>query len=285
MQVNVRSSTPRTEATAVEYPQQHRHQVPQAPSSTAPSAFLPPYSQPQPNSWVSPAMSQGIQGPLGPPPAPLLPSNVAPPSQAPPPSARVDEWDSTFLNTLGQNDHKQLRDLLTRTPPDVVLPVGQTSPLSQTVILALIHRVRCCQLHASRSRSCSNPGSSSQLGLSLTELSPADDAFKTTLWWLQRSAYSLNPNDNVIGETAYRRSNSLPESSTRSPFHSAVHWSCLADRSEHTQHHCPASERPPRWAFSCRDVQHGGSDPADSVQLDDLRTANPGAFERIPLPI
>jgi len=44
------------------------------------------------------------------------------------------------------------------------------------VILALIHR----------------------LALSLTELSPADDSFKNSLWWLQRCAYSLRPSDVVI---------------------------------------------------------------------------------------
>ncbi|KAG8865326.1 hypothetical protein FRB96_000216 [Tulasnella sp. 330] len=183
---SARSATPRTETTAVEYPQQHHRQ---APVTTAPStsSFLPSYSQPQQGSWGNPTMNtQPVQSPLG----PLLPpptmASAAPPTQAPAPAPaphraeptphRNEDWDSTFLNTLGQNDHKQIRDLLSRTPPDSVLPVGQVSPLSQTVILALIHR----------------------LALSLTELSPADDAFKTTLWWLQRCAYSLNPNDNVI---------------------------------------------------------------------------------------
>lgn len=146
---SARSATPRTETTAAEYPQQHHRQ---APVTTAPpaSSFLPSYPQPQQGSWGNPAMgSQSIQSPLG----PLLPpptmAAAAPLAQAPPPAShrveptphRNEDWDSTFLGTLGQNDHKQIRDLLSRTPPDSVLPVGQVSPLSQTVILALIHRV------------------------------------------------------------------------------------------------------------------------------------------------
>jgi len=181
VQVNARIPTPRTETAAVDY---HR-QGPASTNSTA-SSFM-PYSQPQlqPQSqvpaqaqqggWVNPGITQSIQAPLGPPPQ-SIPTVVSPPIQAPPAPVRVEDWDSTFLTTLGQNDHKQLRDLLSRSPPDVVLPVSQPSPLSQTVILALIHR----------------------MAISLTELSPADDAFKTTLWWLQRSALSLNPKDNVI---------------------------------------------------------------------------------------
>jgi len=185
-QVNTRSPTPRTETAAVDYSQHHR-QGPGPNNSAPPPSYLSypqpqpqpqPQSQPQPQpqqgGWVNPGITQSIQAPLGPPPQ-AIPNIVSPPIQAPAP-VRVEDWDSTFLNTLGQNDHKQLRDLLSRSPPDVVLPVGQSSPLSQTVILALIHR----------------------MAMSLTELSPADDAFKTTLWWLQRSAYSLNPKDNVI---------------------------------------------------------------------------------------
>ncbi|KAG9015018.1 hypothetical protein FRB94_007090 [Tulasnella sp. JGI-2019a] len=180
---SARSATPRTETTAVEYPQHLR----QAPTTSAPptSSFM-GYTPQQQNSWGHPPMnSQPVQSPLGPllPPPTMAPVPPAPAQSLPPAPQRVEstpqrseDWDSTFLNTLGQNDHKQIRELLSRTPPDSVFPVGQVSPLSQTVILALIHR----------------------LALSLTELSPADDAFKTTLWWLQRCAYSLNPNDNVI---------------------------------------------------------------------------------------
>jgi len=178
-QVNARSSTPRTETTPSEYLQQQHHRQAVVSAASTTSSFMPTYPQPQNNGWNNPSIPS-IQQPLGPPP-PMISSivNVPPAAQAPAPApapVRVEDWDSTFLNTLGQNDQKQIRDLLARSPPDVVLPVGQTSPLSQTVILALIHR----------------------LALSLTELSPADDAFKNTLWWLQRCAYSLKPNNIVI---------------------------------------------------------------------------------------
>lgn len=142
-QVNARASTPRTEPTPSEYlQQQHLRQAGAPPSST--SSYLPTYSQPQNNGWNNSTLPSNVQQPLGPPPMISSIVNVPPPAQpqAPAPApVRVEDWDSTFLGTLGQNDQKQIRDLLSRTPPDVVLPVGQLSPLSQTVILALIHRV------------------------------------------------------------------------------------------------------------------------------------------------
>jgi len=178
-QVNARSSTPRTEPTPSEYLQQQHHRQAAMPTNSSASSFMPTYAQPQNNGWSNNPLPPAIQQPLGPPPSLL--SSMPPPAQAQAPAPapappRVDDWDGTFLGTLGQNDPKAIRDLLARSPPDVVLPVGQTSPLSQTVILALVHR----------------------LALSLVELSPADDAFKNTLWWLQRSAYSLKPSDNII---------------------------------------------------------------------------------------
>jgi len=53
---------------------------------------------------------------------------------------------------------------------------GNPSPLSQAVVLTLIHR----------------------LSSSLAELSPVDESFKAGLWWLQRAAYTLTPKDAVI---------------------------------------------------------------------------------------
>ncbi|KAG8993259.1 hypothetical protein FRB90_000740 [Tulasnella sp. 427] len=154
---------------------QARQQVAPPPPQNTTSSFMSPYSQPPSAGWVNAPMN--VQQPLGPPPS-HHPNNIqqtAPP-QPPPQPARTEDWDDTFLSTLGLHDQQKLRELLHRCPPDVVMPTGQPSPLSQTVILALIHR----------------------LALSLTEVSPADELFKTSLWWLQRSAYALNPNDNVI---------------------------------------------------------------------------------------
>ncbi|KIO26110.1 hypothetical protein M407DRAFT_243825 [Tulasnella calospora MUT 4182] len=176
---NARAGTPsRTkapEATPIgDY--QARQQVAPPPPQNTSSSFMSPYSQPPSAGWINSQMN--VQQPLGPPPS-HHPNNIqqaAPPLPQPQP-ARTEDWDDTFLTTLGLHDQQKLRELLQRCPPDVVMPTGgQPSPLSQTVILALIHR----------------------LALSLTEVSPADELFKASLWWLQRSAYALNPNDNVI---------------------------------------------------------------------------------------
>lgn len=141
---NARAGTPsRTkapEATPIgDY--QARQQVAPPPPQNTSSSFMSPYSQPPSASWVSAPMN--VQQPLGPPPS-HHPNNL--PQTAPPPPppqpARTEDWDDTFLTTLGLHDQQKLRELLHRTPPDVVMPQGQPSPLSQTVILALIHRVR-----------------------------------------------------------------------------------------------------------------------------------------------
>ena len=51
-------------------------------------------------------------------------------------------WDDSYLNVLGTQDTRQLRELLARSNPDVVMPLKGQSPLSQAVILTLVHRVR-----------------------------------------------------------------------------------------------------------------------------------------------
>ena len=51
-------------------------------------------------------------------------------------------WDDTYLNVLGTQDTRQLRELLARSNPDAVMPLKGQSPLSQAVILTLVHRVR-----------------------------------------------------------------------------------------------------------------------------------------------
>lgn len=59
--------------------------------------------------------------------------------QTPP---RQDEWDDTYLAVLGSQDLKQLRELLARSNPEVIMPTNGPGPLSQAVILTLVHRVR-----------------------------------------------------------------------------------------------------------------------------------------------
>ena len=52
-----------------------------------------------------------------------------------------DQWDEVYLGVLHSQDPTKLRDLLSRTNPDVVLPVNGTPLVSQAVILTLVHRV------------------------------------------------------------------------------------------------------------------------------------------------
>lgn len=54
-----------------------------------------------------------------------------------------EDWDDIFLATLQRQDPRQLRDLLARCNPDVVMPAKrELSPIGQAVVLTLIHRVR-----------------------------------------------------------------------------------------------------------------------------------------------
>jgi hypothetical protein len=88
----------------------------------------------------------------------------------------MEDWDETFLSMLASQDPKKLRDLLQRCSPSVIMPTNTPSPLSQAVILTLVHR----------------------LSSSLAELSPVDENFKSGLWWLQRAALTLSTSDPVI---------------------------------------------------------------------------------------
>lgn len=55
-----------------------------------------------------------------------------------------EDWDDIFLATLQSHDPRQLRDLLARCNPDVIMPVKrELTPISQAVVLTLIHRVSC----------------------------------------------------------------------------------------------------------------------------------------------
>ena len=55
--------------------------------------------------------------------------------------SQTEEWDDTYLATLGSQDIRQLRELLARSNPEVVMPLNGNSPLSQAVVLTLVHRV------------------------------------------------------------------------------------------------------------------------------------------------
>ena len=90
--------------------------------------------------------------------------------------AQMEEWDDSYLAVLGTQDLGQLRGLLTRSDPEVVMPLNATPPLSQAVILTLIHR----------------------LAVAVGEAPSVDGTFPSTLWWLQRAASTLDPSDRLI---------------------------------------------------------------------------------------
>ncbi|KAH7914946.1 hypothetical protein BJ138DRAFT_1078241 [Hygrophoropsis aurantiaca] len=135
---------------------QHSSFGPQQPSMHGPW-FSPPIAAPQ------------ASHPIAPPPPPPPPV-----SQRTPPAS--EEWDDTYLGILGTQDSKQLRELLARSNPEIVMPMNGPGPLSQAVILTLLHR----------------------LAAIVGETPPIDEGFKSALWWLHRTATVLNTNDSLI---------------------------------------------------------------------------------------
>ena len=138
-----------------------------------------------------PQQHSGYQQGIPPPPVLHNPqqwfnTNIAAPQAshptAPPPvqshtsPAPAEEWDESYLAVLSTQDLRQLRDLLGRSNPEVIMPVNTTPPLSQAVILTLVHR----------------------LAAALGETPPVDESFNSTLWWLLRAASVLNPSDPLI---------------------------------------------------------------------------------------
>jgi len=99
-----------------------------------------------------------------------------PPVQSHTPPVQTEEWDDSYLSVLATQDLRQLRELLSRSNPEVTMPLNNTPPLSQAVILTLVHR----------------------LAGALGETPPVDESFKSTLWWLQRASSVLNASDPLI---------------------------------------------------------------------------------------
>lgn len=135
-------------------------------STNYPSSFQQPPSSLH-NQWYGPGLPTS---------QPPVQSSTAQTVVQQPPAPRKDEWDDTYLAVLGTQDLKQLRELLARSNPEVIMPSSGTGPLSQAVILTLVHR----------------------LAAAIGETSPVDESFKASLWWLQRAAQTLNTNDPLI---------------------------------------------------------------------------------------
>ncbi|KAJ7090254.1 hypothetical protein B0H15DRAFT_255005 [Mycena belliarum] len=92
------------------------------------------------------------------------------------PPIKPDQWDEIYLGVLHTQDLSKLRDLLARTNPELILPLNGPALVSQAVVLTLVHR----------------------LSAVISETPPNDESFKNALWWLQRSAALLRPEDKLI---------------------------------------------------------------------------------------
>ncbi|SRR6266404_2696408 len=139
-------------AGAFQQPQVRGSPVP----STAPNPMV-PFSQQQPFRHPAPIVNVPqmygsppqqplqpvIQGPWFPSgiPAPQASHPALPPPTQQTPPAPSEEWDDTYLAVLGTQDIRQLRELLARSNPEVIMPLKGSPPLSQAVILTLVHRV------------------------------------------------------------------------------------------------------------------------------------------------
>ena len=115
------------------------------PSSYQPHAYQQPPPQPQQpppmhGPWFGPNIAAPqASHPTAPPPLP----QQQPMSRATPPaSGQPEEWDDAYLAVLGSQDTRQLRELLARSNPEIIMPLNGPSPLSQAVMLTLVHRVR-----------------------------------------------------------------------------------------------------------------------------------------------
>jgi len=141
------------------------------PPTNVPQMYGPP---PQP-----PTQQSTMQGAWFPPSIPAPQAShpaLPPPTQQTPPAPAEETWDDSYLNVLATQDTRQLRELLARSNPEVVMPLKGQPPLSQAVILTLVHR----------------------LAGAIGESAPVDESFKSSMWWLQRAATVLNTNDPLI---------------------------------------------------------------------------------------
>ncbi|KAJ7093204.1 hypothetical protein C8R44DRAFT_815841 [Mycena epipterygia] len=148
---------------------------------------LPPAAQPQnyPHNFQQqqppPVMHPAWYGPAIAAPQASHPATMP---QPPPPQSqqertppiKADQWDEIYLGVLHTQDPTKLRELLSHTNPELIMPLNGPTLVSQAVILTLVHR----------------------LSAVISETPPNDEAFKNALWWLQRTSALLRPEDKLI---------------------------------------------------------------------------------------
>ncbi|KAF8275245.1 hypothetical protein EI94DRAFT_1825216 [Lactarius quietus] len=119
---------------------------------------------------------------------PAPPVNVTqmygpPPPQQPPQPTMQGPWFPSGIPHLKHRIppsplllNKRHRHPAGEVQPEVVMPLKGAPPLSQAVILTLVHR----------------------LAGAIGESAPVDESFKSSMWWLQRASTVLNTNDPLI---------------------------------------------------------------------------------------
>lgn len=154
-------------------PAPHHHLQQTQPSQSSPGANVPqlqgsinqshvrqqnlPPVPPAPASYNHPSHAN-FQQPTQPMHAPWYGASIAAPQashpatipQPPPPTQtqaertppiKPEQWDEIYLGVLHTQDASKLRDLLSHTNPEVIMPLNGVSLVSQAVILTLVHRV------------------------------------------------------------------------------------------------------------------------------------------------
>src|ERR1700722_11916878 len=233
---------------SVPHAQTNMNQLPHRPQPVPPAATN--YAQ----NYQQQAQPAPIHGPWYTPPTIAAPQASHPAAPPPPPPqiqrtppVQQEDWDETYLAVLGTQDPRQLRDLLVRSNPEVIMPMNGPGPLSKAVILTLLHRVRfdCFLFFFAQTRL----RMVLQLAAAVGENSPADESFKSTLWWLQRTASTLNT--NVITFFLSFRICSLLIT-TIGPSHLAIHRSRRSQCPANAEHNEAAIGYHPWWTATAR---------------------------------
>ena len=85
--------------------------------------------------------SAGIAAPQASHPATLPQPPPSQPQSERSPPIKPEQWDEIYLGVLHTQDAAKLRDLLSHTNPELIMPLNGPSLVSQAVILTLVHRV------------------------------------------------------------------------------------------------------------------------------------------------
>jgi hypothetical protein len=116
------------------YPAPHNFQQP-PPPAMHPAWYAPPIAAPQASHPAT---------------IPQPPPQPAQQERTPP--IKADQWDDIYLGVLHTQDPSKLRELLSHTNPELIMPLNGPTLVSQAVMLTLVHRVRfffLASLHSS----------------------------------------------------------------------------------------------------------------------------------------